>query len=55
MLKAKNKNNLERSQRSDSSHTNNSIRSIAVLQLETMEATRQWNDIIKVLKFVMVT
>jgi len=54
MLKAKNKNNLERSQRSDSSHTNNSVRSIAVIQSETMAATRQWNDIIKVLKFVMV-
>lgn len=54
MLKAKNKNNLERSQRSDSSHTNNSVRSIAAIQSETMEATRQWTDIIKVLKFVMV-
>ena len=54
MLKDKNKNNLERSQRSDSSHTNNSIRSIAILQSETMEATRQWNDKIKVLRFVMV-
>lgn len=38
MLKDKNKNNLERSQRSDSSHTNNSIRSIAKLQSEMMEA-----------------
>ena len=38
MLKDKNKNNLERSQRSDSSHTNNSIRSIAILQSEMMEA-----------------
>lgn len=38
LLKTKNKDSLEKNKRSGSSHTKDSLRSIAVLQSETMEA-----------------